>query len=154
MAAFEDANAIYNIAKDFMGLFYVFIGVMLAFGAAMAFALIFNTMSVNIAERSREVATLLAVGTKRSMISRLITTENLLVAAIGIPLGLIVGYLTSAAAMASFQSDMFRFELYVRPLTFVWSALAILIVALVSQWPGLRAIRRMDIAQVVKERSL
>ena len=154
VAAFEDANAIYNIAKDFMGLFYVFIGVMLAFGAAMAFALIFNTMSVNIAERSREVATLLAVGTKRSMISRLITTENLLVAAIGIPLGLIVGYLTSAAAMASFQSDMFRFELYARPLTFVWSALAILIVALISQWPGLRAVRRMDIAQVVKERSL
>ena len=154
VAAFEDANAIYNIVKDFMGLFYVFIGVMLAFGAAMAFALIFNTMSVNIAERSREVATLLAVGTKRSMISRLITTENLLVAAIGIPLGLIVGYLTSAAAMASFQSDMFRFELYIRPLTFVWSALAILIVALISQWPGLRAVRRMDIAQVVKERSL
>jgi putative ABC transport system permease protein len=154
VAAFEDAKAIYNIMQDYMALFYVFIGVMLAFGAAMAFALIFNTMSVNIAERSREVATLLAVGTKRSMISRLITTENLLVAGIGIPLGLVVGYLTSAAAMASFQSDMFRFELYVKPLTFVWSALAILIVALISQWPGLRAVGRMDIARVVKERSL
>ena len=154
VAAFEDAKAIYNIMQDYMALFYVFIGVMLAFGAAMAFALIFNTMSVNIAERSREVATLLAVGTKRSMISRLISTENLLVAGIGIPLGLVVGYLTSAAAMASFQSDMFRFELYVKPLTFVWSALAILIVALISQWPGLRAVGRMDIARVVKERSL
>jgi len=153
VAAFEDANAIYNIMQDYMALFYVFIGVMLAFGAAMAFALIFNTMSVNIAERSREVATLLAVGTKRRTISRLITTENLLVAAIGIPFGLVVGYLTSAAAMASFQSDMFRFELYVRPSTFVWSALAILIVALVSQWPGLRAVGRMDIARVVKERA-
>ena len=84
----------------------------------------------------------------------MITTENLLVAAIGIPLGLVIGYLTSSAAMASFQSDMFRFELYIRPSTFVWSALAILIVALVSQWPGLRAVGRMDIARVVKERSL
>jgi putative ABC transport system permease protein len=56
--------------------------------------------------------------------------------------------------MASFQSDMFRFELYVKPLTLVWSALAILIVALISQWPGLRAVGRMDIARVVKERSL
>ncbi len=127
---------------------------MLAFGAAMAFALIFNTMSVNIAERSREVATLLAVGTRRRTISRLISTENLLVAAVGIPLGLLVGYLTSAAAMASFQSDMFRFELYVRPTTFLWAALAILLVALVSQWPGLRAINRMDIARIVKERSV
>ena len=154
VAAFEDAQAIYNIMQDFMALFYVFIGVMLVFGAAMAFALIFNTMSVNIAERSREVATLLAVGTKRRTISKLITTENLIVAAIGIPLGLLIGYLTSALAMATFQSDMFRFELYVRPSTFLWSALAILIVALVSQWPGLRAIGKMDIARVVKERSL
>jgi putative ABC transport system permease protein len=154
VAAFEDAKAIYNMMQDYMALFYVFIGVMLAFGAAMAFALIFNTMSVNIAERSREVATLLAVGTRRRTISRLITTENLLVAAIGIPLGLVIGYLTSAAAMASFQSDMFSFELFVRPTTFVWSALAILIVALISQWPGLRAVGRMDIASVVKERSL
>jgi putative ABC transport system permease protein len=153
VAAFEDAQAIYNVVKDFMTLFYVFIGVMLAFGAAMAFALIFNTMSVNIAERSREVATLLAVGTKRRTISKLITTENLLVAAIGIPLGLLAGYLTAAAAMATFQSDMFRFDLHVRPGTFLWSALAILIVAAVSQWPGLRAVGRMDIAQVVKERS-
>jgi putative ABC transport system permease protein len=153
VAAFEDAQAVYNIMQDFMALFYVFIGVMLAFGAAMAFALIFNTMSVNIAERSREVATLLAVGTRRRTISRLITTENLLVAAIGIPLGLFVGYVTSALAMATFQSDMFRFELYIRPSTFLWSALAILIVALISQWPGLRAVGRMDIAQVVKERS-
>ncbi len=153
VAAFEDANAVYDIMQDFMALFYAFVGVMLAFGGAMAFALIFNTMSVNIAERSREVATLLAVGTKRRTISRLITTENLLVAAIGIPLGLVVGYVTSALAMASFQSDMFRFELYVRPGTFLWSALAILIVALISQWPGLRAVGRMDIARVVKERS-
>lgn len=154
VAAFEDTRAIFDLMQDYMALFYVFIGVMLAFGAAMAFALIFNTMSVNIAERSREVATLLAVGTKRRTISRLITTENLLVAAIGIPLGLVAGYFTSALAMASFQSDMFRFELYMRPSTFVWSAVAILVVALVSQWPSLRAVNRMDIARIVKERSL
>ena len=154
VAAFEDANAIFDTMQQFMALFYAFVGVMLAFGAAMAFALIFNTMSVNIAERSREVATLLAVGTRRRTISRLITTENLLVAVIGIPLGLAVGYLTSAAAMASFQSDMFRFQLYVRPTTFVWSGLALLVVALISQWPGLRAVNRMDIARIVKERSV
>ena len=58
-----------------------------AFGGAMAFALIFNAMSVNIAERTREVATLLAVGTDRRSISRYITAENLLVAAMGTELG-------------------------------------------------------------------
>ena len=61
VAAFEDTEALAETMRGFMGLFYGFVGVMLAFGAAMAFALIFNAMSVNIAERTREVGTLMAV---------------------------------------------------------------------------------------------
>jgi putative ABC transport system permease protein len=120
----------------------------------MAFALIFSAMSVNIAERTREVATLLAVGTERRQISRMITAENMTVALLGIPLGLGVGYLAAKEAMASFSSDLFTFDLYIRPSTLVISALAILLVALISQWPGLRAIGRLDIARIVKDRSL
>jgi len=153
VAAFEDAKALYNVIQDYMVLFYAFVGVMLVFGAAMAFALIFNAMTVNIAERTREVATLLAVGTDRRSISRYITSENLLVAMLGIPIGLGFGYLAARSAMASFSSDLFAFDLYVVPTTFLWASLAILAVALISQWPGLRAIRRISIPKIVKERS-
>ncbi len=153
VAAFEDANAVYAMVQDFMVLFYAFVGIMLVFGAAMAFALIFNSMSVNIAERTREVATLLAVGTDRRSISRYISTENLLVAMLGIPIGLVVGYFSARTAMASFSSDLFAFDLYIKPTTFVWASLAIVVVALISQVPGLRAIRRINIPKVVKERS-
>jgi putative ABC transport system permease protein len=153
VAAFEDANALYSVIQDYMVLFYAFVAVMLVFGAAMAFALIFNAMSVNIAERTREVATLLAVGTDRRAISRYITAENMLVALLGIPVGLVVGYFAARAAMGSFSSDLFAFDLYVAPMTFVWSALAMLAVALISQWPGLRAVRRISIPRVIKERS-
>ena len=153
VAAFDDAEAMRQTIDDFMGLFYLFVGVMLLFGSAMAFALIFNSMSVNIAERRREVATLLAVGIGRRTISRLITAENLQVAMIGIPFGLVVGYYGSKAAMKSFESDMFAFDLYIKPVTFVIAAAAILVVALISQWPGLRAIRRLSIPEIVKERS-
>jgi putative ABC transport system permease protein len=110
-------------------------------------------MSANIAERTREVATLLAVGTDRRTVSRYITAENLLVALLGIPIGLVVGYLAAREAMASFSSDLFAFELSIRPTTFVWAALAVMAVGLVSQLPGLRAIRRINIAKVVKERT-
>ena len=154
VAAFEDANALYDTAQRYMIFFYVFVGVMLLFGGAMAFALIFSAMSVNIAERTREVATLMAVGTERRTISRMITAENMIVALVGIPLGLAIGYVTAGLAMASFSSDLFTFSLYVRPSTLVISALAILVVALLSQWPGLRAIGGLEIAKIVKERSL
>ncbi|MEA2001181.1 MAG: FtsX-like permease family protein [Actinomycetota bacterium] len=153
VAAFEDANVLYDMVQNFMILFYAFVGVMLVFGGAMAFALIFSAMSVNIAERSREVATLLAVGTDRQSISRYITTENLLVVAMGIPIGLLVGYYAAKSALGSFSSDLFAFDLYIRPTTYVWASLAILVVALISQRPGLRAIRKLSIPKVVKERS-
>ena len=153
VAAFEDANALYDTMQRFMLFFYLFVGVMLVFGGAMAFALIFSAMSVNIAERTREVATLLAVGTERREITQTITAENMLVALVGVPIGLVVGYLAAAQAMASFNSDLFTFDLFIRPSTLAISALAILLVALLSQWPGLRAIGRLDIAKVVKERS-
>ena len=44
------------------GLYYAFVGIMLIFGGAMAFALLFNAMTSNIAERVVEVATLRAAG--------------------------------------------------------------------------------------------
>lgn len=153
VAAFNDTKALYETAQQYMVMFYAFVGVMLLFGGAMAFALIFNAMTVNIAERRREVATLLAVGTENRTISRLITTENLIVAVLGIPVGLAAGFYLSKMAMATFSSDMFKFDLYVEPLTFVWSSVAIIIVALVSQIPGLRAVRRIDIPRIIKERS-
>jgi len=153
VVAFEDANAIYDTIQRYMVLFYGFVGMMLLFGSAMAFALIFNAMSVNIAERSREVATLLAVGMERKTISRLVTAENLLVVLAGIPIGLVAGYFVSSLAMASFESDMFTFDLYMRPTTLLFSAMAIIGVALISGWPGLRALRRLDIPTIVKERS-
>ncbi|MCB2222828.1 MAG: FtsX-like permease family protein [Actinobacteria bacterium] len=151
--AFEDAGAVYRMVQDYMVLFYGFVGIMLVFGGAMAFALIFNSMTVNIAERKREVATLLAVGVRRRTISRLITVENLVVAAAAVPFGLVIGTFVSAQAMASFQSDMFSFALYIRPLTYAVSAAAILVVALLSAVPGLRALRRISIPEVIKERS-
>ncbi|MCH8899909.1 MAG: FtsX-like permease family protein, partial [Acidobacteria bacterium] len=153
VAAFEDAKVLYDMMQRFMILFYAFVGVMLLFGGVMAFALIFNAMSVNIAERTREVATLLAVGIDRRSISRCITTENLLVAAMGIPIGLVVGYYAAKAAMASFGSDLFSFDLHIQPMTYAWASFAIVVVALISQWPGLRAIRRLSIPKIIKERS-
>lgn len=153
VAAFEDAQAVYRVVQDFMGFFDLFVGVMLAFGAAMAFALIFNTMSVNLAERSREVATLVAVGTERRSINRLLAAENLVVALAGVVPGLVVGYFVSDLAMSSFETDLFSFTLYMKPTTLLLASLAIMAVAALSQIPALRALRRIDVAEVVRERS-
>ena len=51
-------------------------GTILAFAVIMAFALLFNTMTVNVLEREREFATMRAVGTGRRTIGLLLSTES------------------------------------------------------------------------------
>ncbi|GAB4253875.1 MAG: hypothetical protein Kow00129_14940 [Thermoleophilia bacterium] len=154
VGAFSDSKSLVQTIRSYMGLFYVFVGVMLLFGAIMAFALIFTTMSANISERITEIATLKAAGVGKRTITGLITAENLLLALIATGPGLILGYLAADVFMGTYSSDLFQLELHVRTRTFVLSGAAILIVALVSQWPLLKVIERLDVARVVRERGV
>jgi putative ABC transport system permease protein len=154
VAAVIDSRSLYDLAQQFMGLFYVFMGVMLVLGGILAFALIFNTMTANVTERAAELAALRTLGMSRATLSRLVTGENLLLTLAGLAVGLVVGYAVAVEFMASFSSDLFEFDLQVRPTTFIFTALSIVVVGFVSQWPALRAIGRIDLGRVVRERSV
>jgi putative ABC transport system permease protein len=154
VAAVVDNQAFYDLVAGFMGFFYMFVGVMLAFGAAMAFSLIFNTISVNVAERSGEYASMRANGLSLQRIGALIVGENLFLTILGIVPGLVVGYFFAFAYMGSFSSDLFSFNLEMRGSTLVFSALAMVAVAALSLIPGIRSVRNLDVATVVRERSL
>jgi putative ABC transport system permease protein len=154
VSAVVDSKGLQRAAASFMGLFYVFVGIMLVFGGLMSFALMFNTMTANVAERAGEMATLRAAGVRRRTISGILTRENLVVTAIGVVPGLAIGTWFAALFMGSFSSDLFSFSLHIRASTLVASAVAMLGIALLSQWPGVRAIGRLDVARVVRERSL
>jgi putative ABC transport system permease protein len=154
VAAAVDALGLKSAADSLMRLFYVFVGVMLAFGALMSFALMFNTMSANVSERSVEMATLRAAGVGRRTISGILTRENLIMTLIGVPIGLVIGYVVAAGFMSSFSSDLFSFSLHIRWSTLALSAAAMVGVALLSQWPALRTVGRLDVARVVRERSI
>ena len=153
VSAYEDSQAIKSAVDQYLGLFYAFVGIMLIFGGAMAFALIFNSMSSSISERKVEMATLRASGAPSKMLSRMVRVENLITVLIGIVPGLIIGYAVAAVFMASFGSDQFNFELQMRSSTLVLSAVAIVIVAVISQIPGLRALRRINVAKIIRERA-
>ncbi len=154
VAVVVDNQAFYDLVSGFMGFFYMFVGVMLAFGAAMAFSLIFNTISVNVAERSGEYASMRANGLSLHRIGALIVGENLFLTILGIVPGLAVGYFFAFAYMQSFSSDLFSFDLEMRGSTLVFSALAMVAVAALSLIPGIRSVRNLDVAAVVRERSL
>jgi len=153
VAAVIDSRGLYDLMNQFLGLFYVFIGVMIVLGGILAFALIYNTLVASISERATEIAVLRTLGMPSGTISRLITGENLLLTAIGLVPGLLIGYAVSAVFMSSFSSDMFRFDLEIRPTTPLLTGLAIVVTGLLSQIPAMRAVRHLDLGKVVRERA-
>jgi len=152
VAAYEDSQALVAVYREFTGLFYAFVGGALVLGGLMASAILFTTMSVNVLERAREIATLRASGVRRREISRLVAAENLLMTLLGIAPGLLAGVVGGWLLMRSFSSDLFQLEFIVRPSTLLLSSIAVIAAALLSQWPSLRAVGRLDLATVVRAR--
>ncbi|CNF64557.1 ABC-type transporter [Mycobacterium tuberculosis] len=153
VVAYTDVRAVKKTMDEYMNLFYVFVAIMLAFGGLLAFTVLFATLSVNLAERGTELATLRAAGVGRRRLGRLVTAENLLVVTAGAIPGLVLGRLATGAFLGAFNSDLMSFHTEIRPATFAWSALAVLAVAWLAQRPGLRGLARMDLAALVRERA-
>ncbi len=153
VAAFADSKALLEYVNGYLGLYYLMIGLMVLFGGAMAFALLYNVIQSNLAERAVEVATLRAAGMPFGTLARMITVENAIAVALGIVPGCLLAYELARLYMGQFSTDWFSFGVQARPSTFVISALAIFAVALLSELPGLRAVKRLDVAEVVRERS-
>ncbi|MGP4028049.1 ABC transporter permease [Actinomadura sp. 3N407] len=153
VVAYTDSQALKKTMDEYMNLFYVFVAVMLAFGGLLAFTVLFATLSVNLAERGTELATLRASGVGRRRLARLVTAENLLVVTAGAVPGLIIGRVAAGAFLGAFDSDLMAFHTEIRPATFAWSALAVIAVAHLAQRPGLRGLARVDLGALVRERT-
>ena len=136
--------------QSLMGLFYAFMGVILIFALLMAFALLFNAMTVNVLERERELATMRAFGTGMGRIAGMLTAENVLLWTLTLVPGLVLGWLVARQMGAAFQSDLFAFHMVISPLSYLLTALGILATMMIATAPPLRRVARLDLAEATK----
>ena len=154
VVGYTDIEAVHNAIRDQMGLFYALLGIMLAFGAAMAAALCFNAMSANVAERSGEIAALRVAGMPNRLLRRILSVENLTLAAAGLPFGVIAGVLLARGFLSTYVSDIYRWSLQLHWWTPLVAAAAVFVAAAIAQVPALRTAGSIDLGRVVRERSL
>lgn len=139
-----------------MGFFWAMIGIMLLMGTALGGAIIFNGVMVNITQRTREMATMRAVGLGDRMLSLMISLENMLIAVIGIAIGLPLGRLISQLffnAMSRSAEDVISFTLVILPRSYIIAAIVAVAIMLLSQLPAILQITRQNLATVTKEYS-
>ena len=136
--------------QGFMVLFYAFTGVMLVFALLMAFALLFNAMTVGVLERKREFATMRSLGTGRRWIALLLSGESGILWVLTLVPGLVLGYLMALLMGSMFNTDLFTFTIVIAPVTYVAAALGILATMLLAALPAVRRVNRLNLAEATK----
>jgi putative ABC transport system permease protein len=155
-AAVQVLSDIRQMLDNLMALMRRYITIMLLFGMALAFSITFNTVTINVLERSNEVATMRTVGVGRWTIVGMITAENMLLALVGVILGLPLGRALVEgffrAAQTEEQMELFSMRVVVSPQTYILAAALIVVVVLLSQIPAIAQVNRLNLARATKER--
>ena len=152
VVAYNDTHAVEHQLDSYLVIFWVFAGAMLVLGGLLAFTVIYVTMTVNLAERTGELATLRAAGAPVRRLTTAFAIENLLATLLAVPMGLAAGIGAGWLFLRSFNNDLFNLHLSVGPTALVL-AVAVVAAAGVSQLPAARLINRIDVARVVRERA-
>lgn len=124
-----------------------------SFGVILALALLFNTVNASLRERREELAVLRALGASGREIALTVTLEFLVMVAlgalIGVPLGVVSGFYLNDA----YQTDFFGQVNGVHMLSYGVGVVVLLLVVVLAEIPGLRAVQRADLGQVSKSQS-
>ena len=148
----EQKEQVRRSFQELMSAFYQFLAIFGAFAAALGGFTVFNTVTINVIERTRELATMRTLGFSRLQIDALITAENLLAGSIGILLGFLMGYLLSVLLLDLSSGESFTLETYISPVSYLLVGTSALLIVVVSQVPGLRSLHRLNLAEAAKER--
>lgn len=91
--------------------------------AGLAFIVLYNLTNINITERIREIATIKVLGFYKKETASYVFRENLILSAMGMVLGLVLGKLLHGLVMDEIRIDMIAFDIYVKPISYVYSGL-------------------------------
>jgi putative ABC transport system permease protein len=128
---------------------------LLAFGAVALFVgafVIFNTMSITVAQRTRELATLRTIGASRAQIRRAVLLEALVIGLIASILGFVLGVGLAYGLDALFKAlnlDLPAADMVIAPRTVIFAfAIGIVVTVLAAFVPSIRATRVSPILAV------
>jgi len=151
VASVQTRQQTYDQIQEMMEFSRAFTGILAFFGVGLAFAVVFTSVSISVLERTRELATLRTLGFGMRSIAWFITIENLLLAAIGIGVGIPLGQWLNAALIGAMQSESMTLEPTIFLRTYVIALAGMLLLTLASQIPSFLHLRRLNLAAATKE---
>jgi putative ABC transport system permease protein len=140
--------------REALGFISVFLIVFAVISVVVGAFIIYNTFSMLVAQRTRELALLRAVGAERGQVVRSVVGEGVVVGLAGSVLGLLVGLGLAQALIGLFGTFGLKISggLPVLPRTVVWAfVVGVLVTAVVAYLPARRASRIPPVAAMRDE---
>ena len=120
------------------------------FSDALAFIVIFNLTNINLAERSREVATVEVLGFYPRETAKYILQENLILSLIGSVIGLPLGTLFHRLVMQMIDLEATAFRVYIAPKSYVSTLICTALFAVFVNFLMRRQVRKIKMAESLK----
>ena len=122
------------------------------FAGVIAFAIIYNTTAISLTERTRELASLRVLGFTLREIRRIVFGQNILLASVGLAIGIPLGTLLCRWLVLAYETDIYRLPFHITRGTFIITALSIAFFVFVANMASRRKIGQLDMVEVLKRR--
>ncbi len=124
--------------------------VYLVLAVIVSFGVVYNNARISLAERARELATLRVIGFSRREVGGVLLTELSLLAALALPLGLLLGTGFATAIVSAVNTETVRIPVILTPANYAFATLAVLVASTASALVVLRRLHRLDLVSALK----
>ena len=138
------SDVIHNLRVNYIDVQYIFISLMVFFAGVIFFGSILNASLIGLAERRREVATLLVLGYSPWQVGGLFFRESIVVTLLGTLAGLPLGYLLTVMLSYAYDTEMFRFPVIASNAVWIKTFLFSVAFALLAHLGVQRTIHKLD----------
>lgn len=139
-----------NIEATMLETMTASLGMMILLAGVIAFGSMLNGSLIEIADRTRDIATFRVLGYRPGQVAGIFFRQNMIVFALGLALGLPLGYAMVRGAVQAYDSELFRMPVVVKRQTVVITAVISIVFILIAQAFVYRQILRMDWQEGVK----
>ena len=125
---------------------------LIVFSGVIAFSIIYNSTTISVMERNRELATLRVMGFTVDEVGDIVFNENYVLSSLGLILGYPFGLLICHLLIKAYETDLYRLPFYVHPRTFVLTAVYTVVFVTAANLITRQKLKRLDLIEVLKSR--
>jgi putative ABC transport system permease protein len=152
VGAFSKATLLRNMQEISARNVRIMSTILTTLAVVIAVGVVYNSARIALAERTWELASLRVLGFTRGEVSALLLGELALCIAIALPLGMALGWGLVHLVSGLLASDQFYFPVVIRPPTYAWAAIAVLVAGTASALVVRRRIDTLDMVAALKTR--